>query len=1569
MANTTSTTSFRADISNLKAQMSAASRSVKLANAEFKNMTAGMEDWSSTAEGLQGKIKQLNTTLTSQKTVLSLMQEELKKTTEEYGENSAEADKVRIKLNYQEAAIKKTESELSKYENELEDCKNGTGKFADETEEATDSMKSADKETANLSDGFTVMKGVMADLVASGIKALISGLKDLASEAYEAYQEFDQGYDTIISKTGAAGEALKELEGNYKGVLETVVTETETAGSAVGEINTKFGLTGDALTELSTKFIKFATLNNTDVTTSIDNVQSAMTAWGVETENAGDVLDLFNTLGQKTGISMDSLSSSLTSNAATLKDMGFNLEEASTFLANLEISGVDASTVLSGLKKVLTNSAKEGKSTAEALKDLQTELENTETDADATVAVMELFGSKAGVSIAEACQSGRLNFEDLSEAITDYKGSVEETYDATLDGTDEIKLAYQTMRTELGDYVSDLVDDYAPEIKETLSELKEAFVIILDSVKERSPEIKETLKTIIKTITDGIVTIVQNFEGIKSLVTTVGTVIGSAFVVSKIMTFASSLITMYQTFQTLKIATDAATTSQLLLNAAEAATPVGLVAAGVAALAAGLIYLASQDIEVREATVSLTEAEQENIDKIWAEKEAYEKLLETRESSVSAINSEYDHYEELFEELDSMVDKSGEVNEADQVRANFIITTLNEALGTEMEMIDGVIQNYEEEKQAIESLIETKRAEAVLSANEELYTTAIQNRNTALKDLTTAEETYKNKIDEVADAKEELNKLENSSIEQYAADNYITATEAASKYAIAVENAKRKVSEANGAYVEAKTALIQAGNQYDQYNATIKNYEGLSSAIISGDTTKISTALTEMTYNFQTAETSCKESLEKQVTDYEENLADLEEAIKQGTPGVTQEMVNQAQSMVNAAKSELAKFPSQAAAEADAGAWSFYTTLGSNSNITSTFNTAGELRDAAQKGLIPNGGEKDAADNFTQGYIDSVYARSSEAYEAGSNMTSKAVQGADDGQESNSPSKATYRSGENFGQGFINGINSKTNSVWQTAWNLAKTALNALKSGQQEGSPSKLTYQSGVNFTKGYINGVVSLENDLKKAVKTLVTAAINEAKNVTDYGFSEAGSGISDNISNTLTQKINYINNRLSYANDKRIAEFDKQIEKLENEQTKKLTKLENEQSSRIYKIETERDKKVAALEKKKNKAKTDEQKKLYDQQIADEKSHADNMIKVVKSDYDQQTSLVKKHYAQLISTQEKYKAAYQDASSEFLSEFSSAINDYATKAQNLIDETINGIGDRYQEKYDALIEKQNSLINKLKSAGDLFEISGAGVMTVNDLKKQTKQITEYTQKLANIKSKVSTELFEEISSYDLKEGSAFIDRLLALSTEELKAYNDAYTEKMQAAEKAGDTIYGNEIRKVGEDYEKELNKALQDLPAQLEKLGNETMKGFIDGLTQNTDYMSEEVKTFIKSMIDIFKDELKIASPSKVMMQLGDYTGIGFVDGLKDTISSVKKTASQIASEAAIPLEDLHKSFGMASNNASYSVGGYGVSQTTVINNYELVQNNTSPKSLSALETFQARKRQIEMIKAVGG
>ena len=102
-----------------------------------------------------------------------------------------------------------------------------------------------------------------------------------------AFNEVDSGLDTIITKTGARGEALDDMTGILERITTSISTFFETAGTAIGEVNTSFGVTGNQLEDLSTMFIKFAELNNTDVSNAVDITQKVMTAFGLTTDDVG----------------------------------------------------------------------------------------------------------------------------------------------------------------------------------------------------------------------------------------------------------------------------------------------------------------------------------------------------------------------------------------------------------------------------------------------------------------------------------------------------------------------------------------------------------------------------------------------------------------------------------------------------------------------------------------------------------------------------------------------------------------------------------------------------------------------------------------------------------------------------------------------------------------------------------------------------------------------------------------------------------------------------------------------------------------------------------------------------------------------------------------------------------------------------------------------------------------------------------------------------------------------------------------------------------------------------------
>lgn len=658
----------------------------------------------------------------------------------------------------------------------------------------------------------------------------------------------------------------------------------------------------------------------------------------------------------------------------------------------------------------------------------------------------------------------------------------------------------------------------------------------------------------------------------------------------------------------------------------------------------------------------------------------------------------------------------------------------------------------------------------------------------------------------------------------------------------------------------------------------------------------------------------------------EQSGVDIPEGLSKGMEGSAEEY----QAAINTLTESLAQAGTDAGS---AAAESIGTAMEDNAD---TVETAAETTASSAATAADNASsdfEKAGSSSGTQ-YVKGIRSKTAQAKSAGTALANNAKSGAS--------GVDMTQSGVHFAQGYINGINSLVGAVAAKAREMVRNAINAAKAEQQEGSPSKLTYQSGKYFTQGFINGIASEQKKLVKTVQGLVGAAIKELSKVSGYDFGSAGEKAMSAFSSTLDTQIDYLVGKFSYQNQQKLDEFETEI-----------TRLETERDGITARLQAASDKKQNAIQKKLDKAKKSNTKKKYKAQLAAEKAAVKSQIQGVENQYEN-----------LIKTQEKYESAYNTASSEMLNQLQDALSNYRKSAEDLVESAITSITDTYDERYSALIDKQDNLVAKLREAADLFEVGSSGVMIIGDVTEQTKQIREYTQKLQDIKKKVSAELFDQITQYDMKEGAAFTDYLLNMTAEELDAYNAAYTDKLLAASEAAESIYGQDIKDVAADYQKEILSAFDDLPAQLEDLGMQALKGFIDGFSLNTDYMTTEIKTFVKGMIDQFKSQLQIHSPSRVTFSLGEYTGEGFVDGVMSLMRRAKAAASELASAVSSPLDGISgeiTSFRAAAPQSAYGPGAGGV-----VNNYNLVQNNNSPKSLSALETYQARRRQIALVKA---
>ena len=259
------------------------------------------------------------------------------------------------------------------------------------------------------------------------VQNLGNKIKSFGSEAVNAFTEIDAGLDIVTSKTGATGTALEGMHDIVKNIGGTTGYSFEQIGNAVGEVNTQFGLTGETLEKTSLLFLKFSKANNADVTTSTINAKKAIEAFGLSSENLGNVLDSVTKVAQNTGQSVDTIFSKTIANAPILKELNLSFQQGANLIGLFEQKGLDSSNMLSKLSKAAAIYGKEGKSLTEGLKGTIEKIKNAKDGQEQYNEATRVFGTKAAQYMITAIKEGKLSFESLNSTMEDVQGTTEET--------------------------------------------------------------------------------------------------------------------------------------------------------------------------------------------------------------------------------------------------------------------------------------------------------------------------------------------------------------------------------------------------------------------------------------------------------------------------------------------------------------------------------------------------------------------------------------------------------------------------------------------------------------------------------------------------------------------------------------------------------------------------------------------------------------------------------------------------------------------------------------------------------------------------------------------------------------------------------------------------------------------------------------------------------------------------------------------------------------------------------------------------------------------------------------
>jgi phage-related minor tail protein len=275
--------------------------------------------------------------------------------------------------------------------------------------------KGAD-EAARAAGGLNGVLGTIGKVLP--FAAAAGAVAGLGKVAFDAGQTMDEAFDTIVTKTGATGAALEQLKADTQGVFTSIPTDATRAASALSELHTRLGITGQALTDLGKPLLEVSRLTGGDATTNAQLFTRVMGDWSVPVAEGAGTLDKLFKMQQTTGASMEGLMQKVVQFGSPMRLMGFSLDEAIALFGKWEKEGVNAELVMGSLRIAAGKFANESSEAAEALGKKRAALSAarehlTRLQQQLQVATLRQgeFGAKTKESarVAAAMQIARLN--------------------------------------------------------------------------------------------------------------------------------------------------------------------------------------------------------------------------------------------------------------------------------------------------------------------------------------------------------------------------------------------------------------------------------------------------------------------------------------------------------------------------------------------------------------------------------------------------------------------------------------------------------------------------------------------------------------------------------------------------------------------------------------------------------------------------------------------------------------------------------------------------------------------------------------------------------------------------------------------------------------------------------------------------------------------------------------------------------------------------------------------------------------------------------------------------------
>lgn len=252
---------------------------------------------------------------------------------------------------------------------------------------------------------------------------------------------------------------------------------------------------------------------------------------------------------------------------------------------------------------------------------------------------------------------------------------------------------------------------------------------------------------------------------------------------------------------------------------------------------------------------------------------------------------------------------------------------------------------------------------------------------------------------------------------------------------------------------------------------------------------------------------------------------------------------------------------------------------------------------------------------------------------------------------------------------------------------------------------------------------------------------------------------------------------------------------------------------------------------------------------------------------------------------------------------------------------DSYNDIIDKHKKMVEDVLKDQETMTNRLIGDVDMYTkktkqvwdaTKGAFVdkevteVSSKALKKQSKELDDYLKTLDKLKAKgISDELMSKILGMDPEQAAEFAKGLDKMSATELATYDTTYQGIIEKSTAFAEQYYSDQLDKAKTFTDSELE-VIGTLPEGFEKVGQDSIDGFIQGLEDKKDDSNEALNTWLNGVIAESKNTLGVHSPSTVYAEIGENLVQGLIEGVTNLTNSVTNTFATLGELAGNAFRD---------------------------------------------------------------